>query len=105
MSLSLNDKILVAKKLDAFGIHYIEGGWPGSNPKDAGFFREIKKAGLRNAVVCAFGSTRRAKGKAKEDHQLKTAWREALLQVTSVRAADQRDARRTGPLPGRGLRR
>ena len=46
MSVSLNDKILIAKKLDAFGVQYIEGGWPGSNPKDVGFFTEIRKVKL-----------------------------------------------------------
>ena len=44
ISLSVEDKILVSKKLDELGIHYIEGGWPGSNPKDVQFFKEIKKA-------------------------------------------------------------
>ncbi|MBI4431033.1 MAG: citramalate synthase [Candidatus Omnitrophica bacterium] len=70
MSLSLNDKILIARMLDDFGVHYIEGGWPGSNPKDAGFFNEVRKLKLKNAVVCAFGSTRRAGGKAKTDNQI-----------------------------------
>jgi 2-isopropylmalate synthase len=60
ISLSSHDKILIAKRLDQFGMHYIEGGWPGSNPKDMEFFKEVKKAGLKRAKIAAFGSTRRA---------------------------------------------
>jgi 2-isopropylmalate synthase len=59
ISLSLNDKLAIARLLDEFGITYIEGGWPGSNPKDAEFFRRIRESGLRQAIVVAFGSTRR----------------------------------------------
>jgi 2-isopropylmalate synthase len=60
LSLSVDDKVKIARALDALGIHYIEGGWPGSNPKDADFFRRIAGAGLAHARVAAFGSTRRA---------------------------------------------
>jgi 2-isopropylmalate synthase len=59
LSLSLDDKIKIARRLDEFGVHYIEGGWPGSNPKDAEFFDAIQKIDLKNAKVAAFGSTRR----------------------------------------------
>src|SRR5574341_878484 len=55
----MEDKILIAQRLDALGIHYIEGGWPGSNPKDIRFFREIQDVRLKQAKVAAFGSTRR----------------------------------------------
>jgi 2-isopropylmalate synthase len=58
LSLSCNDKLKIAQRLDAFGIHYIEGGWPGSNPKDAEFFSRVPSIGLTQAKVCAFGSTR-----------------------------------------------
>lgn len=71
ISLSVNDKVLIAKRLDQFGVHYIEGGWPGSNPKDMAFFKEIKKAGIKHAKVAAFGSTRRANVKVSEDPQVK----------------------------------
>lgn len=71
ISLSVHDKILIAKKLDDFGVHYIEGGWPGSNPKDMAFFKDVKKAGIRKAKVAAFGSTRRAHVKVSEDPQIK----------------------------------
>ena len=55
----VEDKLRIAEKLDAFGIHYIEGGWPGSNPKDTEFFKKIKKLRLKNSEIIAFGSTRR----------------------------------------------
>lgn len=71
IAFSVEDKILVAKKLDELGVHYIEGGWPGSNPKDIRFFKEIKKIKLKNAKIAAFGSTRRHKTKAEDDHNLK----------------------------------
>ena len=63
ISLSLSDKVAVARRLDAFGIPYIECGWPGSNPKDADFFTAIRDVELVQARICAFGSTRR-KGSA-----------------------------------------
>ena len=60
VSYSLEDKIKIAKKLDSFGIHFIEGGWPTSNPKDFEFFEYFKKNPLKNAKLVSFGSTRRA---------------------------------------------
>jgi len=71
ISLSSHDKVLIAKRLDQFGIHYIEGGWPGSNPKDMEFFAMVKKAGLKRSKIAAFGSTRRALTKVKDDAQIK----------------------------------
>ncbi len=57
-SLSLADKIRIARKLAQFGVHYIEGGWPGSNPKDRDFFEEIRQYGeLNGSRIAAFGST------------------------------------------------
>ncbi|MEM7343909.1 MAG: citramalate synthase [Chloroflexota bacterium] len=58
ISLSCNDKLKIAKKLDDFGVHYIEGGWPGSNPKDAEFFARQNELKLETAKIAAFGSTR-----------------------------------------------
>jgi 2-isopropylmalate synthase len=81
--LSSHDKVLIAKRLDQFGIHYIEGGWPGSNPKDMEFFHMIKKAGIRRARIAAFGSTRRAHTKVKDDAQIK-ALIEAGTKVVTV---------------------
>jgi 2-isopropylmalate synthase len=60
INFSLADKLRIAQRLDAFGMHYIEGGWPGSNAKDIEFFREAKKLKLKHAKIAAFGSTRRA---------------------------------------------
>src|SRR5271154_6942935 len=67
---SLADKLRIAQRLDAFGIHYIEGGWPGSNEKDIGFFREAKKLNFKHAKLAAFGSTRRADAKVEDDKQV-----------------------------------
>ena len=71
VSFSVADKIRIAQKLDELGIHYIEGGWPGANPKDMDFFRQIKKLKLKNSEIVAFGSTRRAKSKASYDPVLR----------------------------------
>lgn len=70
VSFTVDDKIHIAKLLDEFGIHYIEGGWPGSNPKDMDFFTEIKKHPLKQAKVTAFGSTRRASLTSDRDPNL-----------------------------------
>lgn len=71
ISFSVSDKIKIVKKLDEIGINYIEAGNPGSNPKDREFFREIKQIPLKNAKLCAFGSTRKIGIKAKDDQNLK----------------------------------
>jgi 2-isopropylmalate synthase len=70
ISFSVLDKIRVAEKLDAFGIDYIEGGWPGSNPKDAAFFEEAAKRTWKHAKISAFGMTRRGRMKVEEDSQV-----------------------------------
>ncbi|OIO38068.1 MAG: citramalate synthase [Candidatus Omnitrophica bacterium CG1_02_49_10] len=71
ISFSVNDKILIAKKLDELGVHYIEGGWPTSNPKEMSFFKKARDIGFKNSVVVAFGSTRRAKVKVEDDDNIK----------------------------------
>ncbi|MCX7821062.1 MAG: citramalate synthase [Brevinematales bacterium] len=71
INFSLQDMISIAKKLDSFGVDYIECGWPGALPKDKAFFEEIKKVELKKTKVAAFGSTRHAKNKVSEDHNLK----------------------------------
>ena len=68
--LSMLDKLRIAERLDAFGIDYIEGGWPGSNPKDVEFFQEAKKLKLAHAKLAAFGSTRRADTPVEQDPQV-----------------------------------
>ena len=72
ISFSVTDKIRVAEKLDAFGIDYIEGGWPGSNPKDIEFFREAKKQRWKHAKITAFGMTRAKNSPVAKDAQVKT---------------------------------
>ncbi len=67
IAFSLPDKLRIAQRLDRTGIHYIEGGWPGSNPKDMAFFREIRKYPPKQARIVAFGSTRRAGANVKDD--------------------------------------
>lgn len=70
ISFSLVDKVRIAEKLAAFGMDYIEGGWPGSNPKDLAFFAEARKRDLGGAKLAAFGSTRRSGTKVFEDPQI-----------------------------------
>mgnify|MGYP001135813966 CR=1 FL=1 len=72
ISFSVDDKIKITEKLDEFGVHYIEGGWPGSNPKDVEYFKKVKKLKLKNAKVVAFGSTHRPKVKVVNDYNIKT---------------------------------
>jgi 2-isopropylmalate synthase len=67
VSFSMEDKVRLASRLDAIGIHYIEGGWPGSNPKDLRFFRRMQDVGLKQAKLAAFSMTRRAGGSAASD--------------------------------------
>ncbi|HMD60520.1 MAG TPA: citramalate synthase, partial [Opitutaceae bacterium] len=71
ISFSVADKLLIAERLDQFGVDYIEGGYPGSNPRDIAFFAEAKGLKLRHARLAAFGSTRRAGSKANSDPQLR----------------------------------
>ncbi len=67
ISFSLHDKLLIAGALDRLNIDIIEGGWPGSNPKDDQFFKEIRRAKLRHAAIAAFGSTKRKNVSCKND--------------------------------------
>ena len=67
IAFSVEDKIRIAQKLDELGIHYIEGGWPGSNPKDLQFFQEIRPVSLLHAKIVAFGSTCRAETQPQND--------------------------------------
>ena len=71
ISLSLEDKLKIAVKIDSLGVDYIEGGWPGSNPKDMEFFLRIREKQLQYAAITAFGSTRRPNIKAEEDKNLR----------------------------------
>lgn len=71
ISFSSTDKILITQKLDDFQVDYIEGGWPGSNPRDMAFFEDVKSISLNHAKVAAFGSTRRANLHVEDDPQIK----------------------------------
>ena len=82
ISFSVEDKVRIARKLDDLGIHYIEGGWPGSNPRDIEFFRAMRKESLRHSVLVSFGSTRRAGKKAKDDPNLKALLKSSTPAVT-----------------------
>ena len=71
ISLSVADKVKIAKKLDSIGVHYIEGGWPGSNPKDMDFFKEARGIRFRNSEVVGFGSTKRPRLNPAKDANLR----------------------------------
>ena len=71
ITFSVADKLRIAERLDAFGVHYIEGGWPGSNPRDIEFFELAKRRTFRRARLAAFGSTRRKDVRADEDAQVR----------------------------------
>ena len=82
ISFSVNDKLRITKKLDDLGIHYIEGGWPGSNPKDRDFFNQAKKLRLKNSTLVGFGSTRRAHLSASKDSNLRALAASGAAAVT-----------------------
>ena len=71
INFSVADKLRIAEKLDAFGVHYIEGGWPGSNPKDIEFFAQAKRKKFKNARLAAFGSTRKKGVPVEQDDQVR----------------------------------
>lgn len=70
VSLSVEDKLRIAQKLDEYGFHYVEGGWPGSNPKDAQFFDLAKTTPFRNIRLVAFGSTRLSQNSPEKDSNI-----------------------------------
>jgi len=71
VAFSMEDKVRIAHRLDALGIHYIEGGWPGSNPKDLRFFKRVQDAVFKTAKITAFGSTRRPGVRPQDDANIK----------------------------------
>ncbi|MBA7703188.1 (R)-citramalate synthase [subsurface metagenome] len=84
ISFSVVDKLHIVQKLDDLGIHFIEGGWPGSNPKDVEFFDRAKSLTLSHSVLVAFGSTRRAQAKAETDANLQALANAGVKAVTIV---------------------
>src|ERR1022692_96778 len=84
ISFSVDDKLIITQRLDELGIDYIEGGWPGSNPKDKEFFsRAVVELKLKHAKLTAFGSTRFAKNPVEEDRNVR-ALAEAGTPVVSI---------------------
>ncbi len=83
INFSAADKLRIADKLDQFGVHYIEGGWPGSNPKDMEFFQQAAKRKWRNAKIAAFSMTRR-KGMSVENDELMRNILEAETPVATI---------------------
>src|SRR5438105_3360407 len=71
INFSVADKLRIAERLDTFGIHFIEGGWPGSNPKDIEFFAEARRRKFKTARLAAFGSTRRKGLAVEQDEQVR----------------------------------
>jgi 2-isopropylmalate synthase len=84
VSFTLDDKLRVAEMLDGCGIAYIEGGWPGSNPRDEEFFSAVKKLKLKRARIAAFGSTRRANVAVADDLNLRQLLKADTPVVTIV---------------------
>ncbi len=82
VNLSAEDKLRIVKKLDEFEVPYIEGGWPGSNPKDARFFEMARELPLRNARLTAFGSTCRPHLRAEEDGNIMALLRTGAEVIT-----------------------
>src|SRR5579862_8015101 len=71
INFSVTDKLRIAERLDAFGVHFLEGGWPGSNPKDIEFFHRARRKKFRRAQLAAFGSTRRKDVAVAADEQVR----------------------------------
>jgi 2-isopropylmalate synthase len=84
ISLSVDDKLIITKRLADFGFHYIEGGWPGSNPKDAEFFARASKLELGPAKLAAFGRTRQKNLQCEQDANLQALLDAATPAVTMV---------------------
>ena len=84
ISFTAADKVAIARKLDELGVHYIEGGWPGANPKDSEFFNLARELSLKNATLVAFGSTRRHGTKPEDDPGLKALIEAGTGAVTIV---------------------
>ena len=91
VSATVEDKLRIAEQLDYLGVHFIEGGWPGANPKDIEFFaRAARELKLSTATFVAFGSTRRPRGKVDDDPTLQN-----LLDAGTTRCASSPRARST----------
>ncbi|MFF2737652.1 citramalate synthase, partial [Streptomyces cyaneofuscatus] len=91
INLTVADKLTIARHLDTFGVGYIEGGWPGANPRDTEFFaRAQQEIAFENAQLVAFGATRRAGGSAAEDPQVQALLNSGAPVITLVAKAHDR---------------
>src|SRR3979409_1502072 len=88
VSFSAGDKVRIARALDDLGFDYVEGGFPGSNPKDEELFAELHKRPLKQARLAAFGATRRANGRCEDDANLEALVRSGALVWTLVGKSD-----------------
>ncbi|MDP6494975.1 MAG: citramalate synthase, partial [Dehalococcoidia bacterium] len=84
ISLSAEDKLKITRRLDELGVHYVEGGWPGSNPKDVEYFQRIKALSFSNVRISAFGSTRRAGIRVEDDGNIQALLAAETPAVTLV---------------------
>ncbi len=84
ISLSVDDKLKITRKLDELGVHFIEGGWPGSNPKDIEYFKKVKSIKLSKATITAFGSTRKANVQVEKDSNIQALKKADTSVVTIV---------------------
>ncbi len=84
IAFSLTDKLRITERLDEFSIHYIEGGWPGSNPKDLLYFKEVRHLPLKHAKIVAFSSTVKAHGDPADDEIVKAILEAETEYVTIV---------------------
>ncbi|MCI0815515.1 MAG: citramalate synthase, partial [Chloroflexi bacterium] len=89
ISLSVDDKLAIARRLDQLGIHFVEGGWPGANPKDDEFFERAKDIAFETSTLVAFGSTRHARSTAAEDANLKALLASGAPVITIVGKASE----------------
>ena len=87
ISFTVEDKIRIAQKLDKLGVHYVEGGWPGSNPRDIEFFSKVNHENFSNTKIAAFGSTRypekKVEKRRKESEKVKTCMNNCVFFTTS----------------------
>ena len=105
LSLTVEDKLRVAEQLDWLGVHYIEGGWPGANPKDDEFFRRVhSELQLDTSTLVAFGSTRRKAGKVDSDDTLRHLLEANTGAVCIVAWAASARTPTAGPSPGNAER-
>ena len=84
IAFSLTDKLRITEKLDEFGIHYIEGGWPGSNPKDLNYFKEVKNLRLKRSKIVAFSMTMKAHTRPEDDEVIRSVLEAETDYVTIV---------------------